>query len=142
MSGLRCPQKHPVKSIIRCDFHKHDDGAPPFLALEIEWEEIIDGEHSITWEPFDGAGISALPMVKTFMQSSANQKKIKKLQNTAMTIHRRERACDAFLAAQVFPLYSPVAASRRPFPYLCLPLTLYFFSGCRPSRWPRRDRTC
>jgi hypothetical protein len=92
---------HAVKSVLGCDYHTHDDGRRPFLVLELEWEEIVNDAHSVTFEPFDGEGISALPCVKAYMQLSAIKTKIKKLQSQAMFIYRRKKDCDAFLAAQV-----------------------------------------
>jgi hypothetical protein len=95
---------HAVKSVLGCDYHTHDDGRRPFLVLELEWEEFVHDAHSVTFEPFDGEGISALPCVKAYMQLSATKTKIKKLQSQAMFIYRRKKDCDAFLAAQVHDL--------------------------------------
>jgi hypothetical protein len=82
---------HAVKSVLGCDYHTHDDGRRPFLVLELEWEEIVNDAHSVTFEPFDGEGISALPCVKAYMQLSATKTKIKKLQSQACSSTRGKR---------------------------------------------------
>jgi hypothetical protein len=90
--------QYPVKSVQGADFHAHEEGGRPFLVLQIEWEEKIDGAHSVTFEPFDHPGISSLQMVQDFMQLPANKKKIKALQGRAMNLHRK-RTNDASVAA-------------------------------------------
>jgi hypothetical protein len=86
-SSLPGTTTFPVKSIQDVSFRTLDGGAP-FLALEVQWEEVdSDGKHTVTFEPYSTGTLRDLPIVISYMTKSATKYKIKTLKAAALKRH-------------------------------------------------------